>query len=496
MFAATLLALSLAGQSSFDRVPLEGNAVFDDLGKSWVEMMETFHVTGFSVVAIKEGKVVLLDGVGDADPTNSRAANIDTRYYIASITKTMTATAIAQLAEQGKLDLDAPVQKYLPRFTLADAEFASSVTVRDLLCHKPGIRGGSVVLLDAYSGSITEDRYYKFLAESTPGKEIRYSNVHFTLLGRVIESVTGVHWREYLAANVFAPLGMDRTTGYMSATHDDPNFAIPLMPNAGGAAPSPYMKTDRTMHAAGGLLTTPRDMARYLTAWLNGGELDGNRFLKEETVKDALSHQSSFEPRARIRRISGCGYAWNVGDYRETKGFAAHGGGYTGYMSYIALLPGQDAAIAVFVNTGAVGGGFGTLLVVDMLDRLAGYPVDTDLREQYKGRAGRYSEGLRSRKPFGPNPALSGMLSLVPGAYEGEYYDELFGLVEISYSGGMLKLDWEDLPQMLKSTGMDEFTAHDREASSGTPGKFVVEGGKVVAIEIDFGGRAVVFRRV
>lgn len=493
---ATLIFASLVGQASFDRVPLEGNEIFGDLGKSWVEMMGTFHVTGFSVVAIKEGEVVLLDGVGDADPTNSRAANIDTRYYIASITKTMTATAIAQLAEQGKIDLDAPVQKYLPRFTLADAEFASSVTVRDLLCHKPGIRGGSVVLLDAYSGSITEDRYYRFLAESTPEKEIRYSNVHFTLLGRVIESVTGVHWREYLAANVFAPLGMDRTTGYISVTHNDPNFAVPLMPTADGAGPAAYMKTDRSMHAAGGLLTTPRDMARYLTGWLNGGELDGNRFLEEKTVKDALTHQSFVEARASIRRFSGFGYGWQVGDYRETKGFAAHGGGYTGYMSYIAMLPEQDAAIAVFVNTGEIGVGLGTLMVVNMLDRLAGYPVDTDLCDSYIARADQYSEGLKGRKPFGPNPALSGMLSLAPGAYEGEYYDELFGLVEISYSGGMLKLDWEDLPQMLKSTGMDEFAAHDHAGSSGSAGKFVVEGDKVVAVEIDLGGRAVVFRRV
>ena len=271
------------------------NPLFDDLGEYWRENMEAYGVTGFAVVAIKGGKVVLLDAVGDSDPFAEKKANIDTRYYIASITKTMTATGIAQLAEQGKIDLDAPVKRYLPRFDLADSDYASKVTVRDLLSHKPGIGGGNVVFLDAYTGGITEDRYYTMLGGSTPTKEIQYTNVHFTILGRVIEAVSGKKWQDYLADHVFAPAKMDRTTAYVSATHSDPNWAVPLAIYKNGPRLAPYMKTDRTMHAAGGLLTTPRDLARYLTMFLNGGELEGARILKSSTVDDALALQSKFD---------------------------------------------------------------------------------------------------------------------------------------------------------------------------------------------------------
>ena len=496
MVLASIIASFAVSQTTFERVPLQNNEIFGDLGEQWIAMMETFGVTGFSVSAIKDGKVVLLDGIGDSDPANGRPANIDTRFYIASITKTMTATAIAQLAEQGKIDLDAPVQKYLPRFTLADTEYAKSVTVRDLLCHCPGINSEIIVMLDAYSGEINDDRFYEALATVEPTKQPTYTNVHFTILGRVIEAVSGQEWRKYLAENVFSPLGMTRTTGFVSDIYNDTNFAVPLRVSASGSVVTNYMKTDRTMHAAGGILTTPRDMTKYLMAWIHEGESNGNRFLMPQTVRDALSHQSTFESSAAIRRFTGYGYAWNVGDYRETKGFAAHGGGYSGYMSYIAMLPESKSAIAVFVNTGDTGGAFGTLLVVDLLDRLAGYPIDQELWRAYIARAEDYKEHMKSLKPFGANPALSGQLSLKPEAYAGEYYNDLLGTVTVTFSGGKLRLDWGDLPQMLKSTGVDEFTAHDDEASPGTHGRFIVRNGAATGIGFSPGGQEIVFDRV
>ncbi|MCH8978837.1 MAG: beta-lactamase family protein [Armatimonadetes bacterium] len=324
MILATILAASLTGQGEFERVALAGNALFDDLGTYWQEHMEAYGVTGFAVVAIKEGEVVLLDAIGDSDPFAEKKADIDTRYYIASITKTMTAAGIAQLAEQGKIDLDAPVKSYLPRFDLADSDYASKVTVRDLLSHKPGINGGDVVLLDAFTGGITEDRYYRMLAASTPAKEITYSNVHYTILGRVIEAVSGKKWQDYLADHVFAPAKMDRTTAYVSATHADPNWAVPLVVGRNGPRLAPYMKTDRTMHAAGGLLTTPRDLARYLKMYLAGGMAEGTRVLSNESVKHALSLQSKLDStNGTIRKIDGFGYAWQVGGYRDEPRFAA-----------------------------------------------------------------------------------------------------------------------------------------------------------------------------
>jgi CubicO group peptidase (beta-lactamase class C family) len=478
------------------RVPLEGNSVFGDLGEQWETMMSEFHVSGYAVAAIKEGKVVLLDGIGFADPTRGSKADIDTRYYIASITKTMTATAILRLADEGLLDLDAPVQRYLPRFTLADAEFTKDISLRDLLCHRPGIGGGRVWLLEAYTGQVNDDRFYEILKTSQPDKKPSYTNAHFTILGRVIDAVTGMDWREYLAESVFAPLGMTRTTGFVSETHDDPNKAVPLRFGRGGVQVAEMMKTDRTMHAAGGVLTTPRDIVPYLQMWMNEGSFSSTRVLKKLTVGNALKLQAPIEESGRIRIRRGFGDAWNLGGYRRHEGFADHGGSYTGYAAYVAMLPKQKTAVAVFVNTGQSGGAFGTLVAIDLLDRMLGYPVDTDLRAAYLARDKQFSDGILAGKMFGPNPALSGQLSLPPEAYVGEFINEPYGSIRISLSGGLLRLDWGDLSQLLVSSGMDEATMHDSiNARSTDTIHFLVDGGRVKRIVVDPKGDAIAFDR-
>ncbi|MEX2243844.1 MAG: serine hydrolase [Fimbriimonadaceae bacterium] len=484
LFAATV-------QTDVQRVPLQDNPTFGDLGKYWIEEMPKYGVTGFAVVAIKDGRVVLLDAYGDADPFAGKKADIDTRYYIASITKTMTATAIVQLAEQRKLDLDSPVQKYLPRFDLADQEFAKTVTVRDLLCHKPGIGGGNVVQLDAYTGGITEDRYYRMLAASTPTKQVQYTNTHFTILGRVIEAVSGEKWQDYLAKNVFAKAGMSRTTAYMSDLRTDTNFAPPAVVGHNGPAPAPFMKTDRTMHAAGGVLTTVRDMARYMLAWMGGGE----QLISNQATAEAFKHQSSFPTDGSIRKMSGYGYAWNVGDYRDQKGFASHGGGYTGYQAYVAMVPGQKSGVAVFVNLSGPGGGFMTVVAVDALDRLFGYKIDTGVRSAYEQQANSFMQGLKTFRPAAPNPALSGLLSLPVERYVGRFENELYGEIELRYSGGYLKADFGDLPMSLRSTKLDEFSMHESERSDGAPCRFVVAAGACTAIEMDIDGTWLRFDR-
>jgi len=491
----SLIALIGLVQSGVDRVPLEGNPLFNDLGQYWKDQMPVYGVTGFTIAAIKDGKVVLLDGVGVADPLSGKAADIDTRYYIASITKTMTGVAIAQLAEQGKVDLDAPVQKYLPRFTLADADYAKSVTIRDLLSHRKGIKDSGVTQLDAYTGEVTEDRYYTMLGRVMPTKEVGYSNIDFTLLGRVIESVTGKSWKDYLSENVFAPIGMNRTTAYLAPCLSDANLAAPIVIGRSGPEPSQVMKTDRTMHAAGGVMSTTRDLTKYALGFLNGGVSEDRRFLKESSVADAFAHQSTTPQSGSIRKLSGYGYAWSVGDYRDIKGFVAHSGGYTGYNAYIAMVPSKGVGIVVLTNTGGSGEGFCTVIAVDMLDRLLGYPIDEGVRKAYSTQVQEVMAKQKDLKPIGPNPAVSGMLSAMPSQYVGTFSNSLYGDIVVSLSGGNLRMDWGDLPILLKSTVMDEFTGHqDITDLRGVRGKFLVSNGKCQAVELQM-AQAVRFDR-
>jgi CubicO group peptidase (beta-lactamase class C family) len=154
------------------------------LRERWTEAMRALRVPGLAVVVVRGDEVTHLDALGVRDPAGPKPVTPDTYFYIASCTKPYVAAAAVRLAEAGKLDLDAPVQRYLPRFQLADADAAQKLTVRDLLTHRPGLNTFPVVFLDAFTGEITEDRYYHFLKLARPGGQVAYSNIHFTLAGR------------------------------------------------------------------------------------------------------------------------------------------------------------------------------------------------------------------------------------------------------------------------------------------------------------------------
>lgn len=198
-FAASVLLTSLAipvpGQETV--VPEE----FAPLRARWLRAMEKLDVPGVSIAAVRDGEIVYLDALGVRDD-RGRPVTTETGFYIASATKPFVAMAVLTLAQQGKVDLDAAVKTYLPRFQLADDTATREVTVRDLLCHRRGLNNGAIVFLDAYTGEITEDRYYHFLAEVSAG-DVAYTNVNFTLAGKVVEAVTGKNWQDYLKEAIF-----------------------------------------------------------------------------------------------------------------------------------------------------------------------------------------------------------------------------------------------------------------------------------------------------
>src|SRR5262245_22196048 len=169
--------------------PLDGRGK-RELRERWARAMESLRVPGLAVVAVRGDEVVLLETAGVRN-LDRQPVTPDTLFYIASCTKPFTATLVAQLAEAGRVDLDAPVKRYLPRFRVADAELTERLSVRDLLAHRQGLNSGAIVFLDAFTGEITKDRYYHFLGAVRPAKRYGYSNVHFTLAGRVVEAVEG-----------------------------------------------------------------------------------------------------------------------------------------------------------------------------------------------------------------------------------------------------------------------------------------------------------------
>lgn len=456
-----------------------------DLSARWSDATEAFGLPGFAVVVVREDQVLMVEVGGFADAERTQPITADTMFYIASCTKPYVAMAAALLAESGKLSLDDPVRKLLPRFQTADAGLTESITVRDLLCHKPGLNSSGVVFNDAFSGEITEDRYYRLLSQAKPTGETEYSNVHFTLAGRVIEAAAGKSWKDQLTEGVFKPLGMTRTTASASRMYGDKNSAQPLTWLDGRWTASPMRKSDRTMHAAGGLGSTANDVGRWLRLFLNGGQLDGRQVVSERLVSEMLTYASKTEPEGRIRRFDGFGLGWRLGTYRG-RPYVAHQGGYAGAASHISFLPREKIGVGILVNADGPAGAFLDIASIDVFDKLLGLQED-DLLPQYKERAKRYFEQFASQSSaqgtsVKPDQPLA--------AYVGKYENADYGTVHIDEDAGSLKLRLGDLTTAVRFNDGSAFSlkfTNDRAYE----GRFIREGGASLAaveIEVSEGG--------
>ena len=301
-------------------------------------------IPAISVAVVKDKQIIFRSGYGLADLENKVPATADTVYRIASVTKPLTATAAMQLAEQGKLELDAPIQKYAPSFPVKQFP----VTTRHLLAHMAGIRNyrreeGERTnrypsLTDALS--IFKDDPL----ESEPGTKYAYTTYGYTLLGVVIEGASGMSYPDYLRERVLKPAGMMHT-------QVDDIFAI--IPNrARGYSPrvygqfngdwrNPYLMDSSYKIPGGGLVSTVEDLAKFAIAVLNGV------LIKPETFELMSKNQKT-----RDGKETGYGYGWYVGqrEGREADGSVWHGGVQQGFTSDLWILPSKKFAVVILTN--------------------------------------------------------------------------------------------------------------------------------------------------
>lgn len=432
IFAPPILAgETTSSESGSKPIPKE----LAGLRERWTSAFDEFCVPGLAIVVVKDDKVIYLDTFGYRNIEKKLSVTPDTQFYIASATKPFTATGIMTLVDQGKIKLDDPVKKYLPRMELPDAELTGKITIRDLMCHAYGINCGPIVFLDAYTGEITDDRYYHLLKQYGEVKgSTDYTNVHFTLLGRVIESVTGMSWRDYLDEAIFRPAGMTRTTGYADRMYHGDDYATPYEVGADGLEPARHRKMDSTMHAAGGLGLSINDAARWLRLWMNSGEIDGKHILNSASAAEMLRLHSN-SPNGRIRAIKGFGLAWAVGTFQpDGPTYASHGGGYIGAGAHFSFLPEKKIGVVVLTNAGAPAAIFAdNIISVDIYDKLLNANLP-DLLPGLRVELTKRLPGLRAlAAKFDAEEKSADVtkLALPRKAYCGSYENEWFGRLTI-----------------------------------------------------------------
>lgn len=399
-------------------------------------------VPGLSVAVVRGPSVVLTAGYGVADARSGKVVDADTGFYVASSTKAFTALSIAAMAQRGAYDLDAPLATWIGKSRLP-ADLASSISLNDLLSHRSGLENEPITFRAAYSGVHTPRIMSALLAETRrrePYGTFRYANTGYNLATTLIQSRFGRDWRDMVDREVLNPAGMGHTTARIDEARRTMLVAAGHTPGPDGViAPSPLQKNNTTMQSAGGLVSTARDMARWLEIQLNDGVLDGRRVfpsgLVASTHRPLVAQQATF---GRYRR-DGYGLGWQTGRYGDAV-LIHHFGNFAGSRAHVSFMPERGVGVAVMANEDALGGDVVDLVANYAYDRFAGRP---DLEAFYDGELAALADRVQKRRKGlaasrAERAARPWSLEGPMRAYAGAYHNPAMGRIDITEQAGRL----------------------------------------------------------
>lgn len=295
------------------------------------------EIPGAVTAIVTRDGVAHLGVTGHADPGKTRALRKDSIFWIASMTKPITAVSVLMLRDEGKLSIEDPVAKYIPEF----AAGLKGVTLRHMLTHTSGMGEATPQELAGARG--LADLVPVYAAKPLgfePGSQWRYCQSGINMLGRVVEIVSGQSFPDFIGARILKPLGMKDTTFYLTekqmprlttpARKDGDTLVDATISLLQGKSPT---DTNRYPAPNGGLFSTAPDYARFARMLLRGGELDGKRYLSRESF-DLMTHNQTGSIKAGF--IPGHGWGLGVGVVVTPEGQTAlskpgtfgHGGAY------------------------------------------------------------------------------------------------------------------------------------------------------------------------
>ena len=447
----------------------------EDIDRFIARAMREFpDVPSLGVAVVRDGKTFLARGYGFRDIEKKLPATGDTVYYIASSTKSYFGLLTSILAARGVVDLDAPITKYIAEMKYPEGLDGNRVTLRALLSHTAGIDNDAIVDRTAFTGEHTPAMLIGMVGRSRAIEQgkYKYDNIGYVIASLVLERVTGRKWQDLLEAEIFAPLKMTRTTAYISKTRDWPRATPYTFDDDFRPLRMPMLKTDMTMHAAGGLVSTPKDLARWLTANIDRTSFPAAAF--DEAQKKQVPYERTWY------RFKTDGYAlgWNHAEYEGEK-MLYHFGGFEGWRAHVSFLPEKRIGVAVVTNTGGPSAQLRDVVASYIYDRLLGKTPDYDVhlaklksdREQSIERVRADIARRRDRKPS---------LTREPATYTGRYVSQDYGTLNIAKADGHLRASLGQLNGVL-----EPFTEPDTARVELIPGS-----GEVLRFEIDEQGRA------
>lgn len=313
--------------------------------------MRRLNIPGAALAIVRGEQIVHIAGYGVANDAGN-AVTPDTPFLLASLSKSITALAVMQLVEQGKIELDAPIQQYLPWF-LSD----TPITVRQLLNQTSGLgelqgyeRNLEPDAADALEQSIR--RLAAGALKHQPGTTYEYSNSNYDVLGLLVEQVSGQSYGEYLQANIFEPLAATNIYTRLSDARSR-GMSSAFYPFFGKQVNfDQFMPYSRATQPSAGVIGSAKDMAHYMIAHLNEGRFENKQILSPAGIR--ILHTSAVTTSSNAQYAMG----WAIWEFTDAKLPAAgvppkavsHGGEWFGFLNLMLLIPEYDFGLVLLMN--------------------------------------------------------------------------------------------------------------------------------------------------
>ncbi|NND33372.1 MAG: serine hydrolase [Saprospiraceae bacterium] len=412
-------------------------------------MVEDWGVPSMSVGIVKDGNLIYAWGFGTKEEGKAERPDQHTLYAIASNSKAFTSAIVAMLVQEGKIDWDDRVQKYLPYFEIYDPFTSQQVTIRDLLCHRVGLGTFSGDIIWYQSDFTAEEiiRRIKYLPQAYPFRSgYGYSNLMYITAGELIKSVTGKSWTENVEERIFAKIGMARSIVGPTQLEEMGNYAVPHeLQN--GQTNRPIDWVDWTEVAAtGGIISCVNDMAKWMQFNLENGVWNGDTLLTRESRNTLWTLHNNYtvdryQPDEFNTHLSGYGLGWNLRDY-DGHLFVGHTGGYDGMLTAVSLIPDEKLGVVVLTN-----GMKSPFMAANyyLIDALLGRE-ERDWSQQQLERFNQSEkddkriEERKQKQMKGTHPSLN------LEAYAGTYNSKIHGDIHVTQEDGSLRLEFKHAP--------------------------------------------------
>jgi CubicO group peptidase (beta-lactamase class C family) len=333
---------------------------FDKLEAFIQERMAETKLPGLSIALVKGDEVIWARGFGFRDLERGLPATPETLYATGSVTKSFTAIAVLQLAEQGKLNLDDPVEAHLPFKLKPQGE---KVCIWHLLTHSSGFpalayaeasiraatgAGGKYLPIATCDDMLTFIRDAEGWALARPGERWFYLNEGYVLLGCIVQRCSGLPYETYVREHILKPLRMMRSTFRREDVEKDPDAATPyIITRDGEQLPSRYPY--EAISADGGLISSVLDLAKYIGMLLNRGEHEDGRLLSRESIEEMEKERVQVPWKGPFGPVY---YAYGLSVTSDFLGrrLVGHGGSVLVATAYMGFIPEERVGVALLAN--------------------------------------------------------------------------------------------------------------------------------------------------